>query len=378
MEETEVDLRVPHDPISQMEALEHYRKTGKREKKTINTRNILFIVSGAFNGLEDIVKKRMKQKGIGFGATISSKDTRDEYLRYATAEDLISYGFESEFIGRLPVITVFHQLEVEDLYHILKNPHSPIIASKKQDFRAYGIDLRLEDNALWKLAEMAQQERTGARGLISAIEKVLLKFERRLPSTAIRELVVTEKMAHAPHEELESILQNPTDEHRKARYHAVVAEERTEMKSHIESRSSEFQDRYSLLLTDARLECIVDRTIVAEIDVNSAFEEALSIYYRIKGFEKTFMERYDIELTFESDAIDLLLREILCDEKEWRDLLGTLENFFGPALKLIRDRTGTRAFSIPRDGIVDPEAYLDQLIKQAYDDESSEAGEPRA
>ena len=375
MEETEVDLRVPHDPISQMEALEHYRRTGKREKKTINTRNILFIMSGAFNGLEDIVKKRMKQEGIGFGATIASKDTQDKYLRYVTAEDLISYGFESEFIGRLPVITVFHQLEVEDLYHILKNPHSSIIASKKQDFRAYGIDLRLEDNALWRLAEMAHQEHTGARGLISAIEKVLLKFERKLPSTRIRELVVTQEMAHAPQQELESILQDPTDKHRKARYLTVVAEERNEIKAYIQNRSSEFQDRYGLLLTDARVDCIVERTMTAEIDVHSAFEEALSIYYRVKGFEKTFMERHDIELTFESDAIDVLLKEILCQAKEWRGLLRTLENLFGPALKLVRDKTGARAFSIPREGILDPEAYLDQLIKHAYGDESVEAGD---
>ena len=76
MEETDVDLRVPHDPISQMEAIEKYRRTGKREKRTINTRNILFIMSGAFNGLDDIIKKRMSTEGIGFGAEIKSKDEK--------------------------------------------------------------------------------------------------------------------------------------------------------------------------------------------------------------------------------------------------------------------------------------------------------------
>ena len=80
MEETEVDLKVPHDPISQLEAIEHYRKTGKREKRTINTKYILFIMSGAFNGLEEIIKKRLNREGIGFGAEIRSKDERAEYL----------------------------------------------------------------------------------------------------------------------------------------------------------------------------------------------------------------------------------------------------------------------------------------------------------
>ena len=152
MEETEVDLKVPHDPISQLEAIEHYRKTGKREKQTVNTRNILFIMSGAFGGLEDIVKKRLNREGIGFGAEIRSKDERAEYLKQVKAEDLIVYGFESEFIGRLPVSTVFEKLEVDDLYAILKNPNNPIVLGKKKDFKSYGIDIQFEDQALRDLA----------------------------------------------------------------------------------------------------------------------------------------------------------------------------------------------------------------------------------
>src|SRR5512137_640535 len=122
MEETEVDLKVPHDPISQLEAIEQYRKTGKREKRTINTRNILFIMSGAFSGLEELIKKRLNREGIGFGAEIRSKDEQAEHLKQVKAEDLIAFGFESEFIGRLPVTTVFEKLEIGDLYAILRNP----------------------------------------------------------------------------------------------------------------------------------------------------------------------------------------------------------------------------------------------------------------
>ena len=115
MEETEVELKVPHDPVSQMEAVMEFQKTGKRERKKINTKYILFIMSGAFNGLEEIIKKRLNRQEIGFGAEIKSRDERAEYLRQVKAEDLIQYGFESEFIGRLPVVTVFEHLEVEDL-----------------------------------------------------------------------------------------------------------------------------------------------------------------------------------------------------------------------------------------------------------------------
>jgi ATP-dependent Clp protease ATP-binding subunit ClpX len=320
MEETEVDLRVPHDPISQMEAIEKYRRTGKREKKTINTRNILFIVSGAFNGLEDIIKKRMSKEGIGFGAEIKSKDDKAEYLKHVSAEDLIAYGFESEFIGRLPVVACFHQLEVEDLYEILKNPHSPIVNSKKKDFQSYGIDLQFEDEALWEMAQMACQEHTGARGLISAIEKVLLKFERKLPSTNITELVVTVEMAKNPQEELKQLLNNPREEKRLKRYQALVANEREEMKNYIKDRQSEFLSRYGAIFTDPRLDLIVDRVIKQEMDVNSAFEEVLSIYYQIRGFEKSFFERHGIEISLDDQAVDLLLTWIVREERDSKEI----------------------------------------------------------
>src|SRR4030042_5966683 len=150
MEETEVDLKVPHDPLSKLEAIEPYRRTGKREKRTINTKHILFIMSGAFNGLEELIKKRVNREGIGFGAEIRSKDEWAEYLKQVKAEDLIAYGFESEFIGRLPVTTVFEKLEVEDLYTILKNPNNPIVLGKKKDFKSYGIDIQFEDESLYE------------------------------------------------------------------------------------------------------------------------------------------------------------------------------------------------------------------------------------
>jgi ATP-dependent protease Clp ATPase subunit len=124
-------------------------------------------MSGAFGGLEDIVKKRLNREGIGFGAEIRSKDERADYLKQVKAEDLITYGFESEFIGRLPVTTVFEKLEVDDLYAILKNPNNPIVLGKKKDFKSYGIDIHFEDQALRDLAVKACEEKTGARGLRS-------------------------------------------------------------------------------------------------------------------------------------------------------------------------------------------------------------------
>ena len=366
MEETEVDLRVPHDPISQMEAIEKYRRTGKREKKTINTRNILFIVSGAFNGLEDIIKKRMHQEGIGFGAELKSKDDKAAYLKHVSAEDLIAYGFESEFIGRLPVAAIFEQLEVQDLYDILKNPHSPIITSKKKDFRSYGIDLKFEDQALWKMAHMAYQQQTGARGLISAIEKALLKFERKLPSTDVTELVVAEEMVKDPEGELKKLLADPHNKARLRRYQELVSQEQEEMKTYIKARKTEFLSRYGAIFSDSRLNLVAEKVINEELDVNSAFEVVIATYYQIRGFEKSFLERHDIEITLDDAAIDLLLTWVVMEGRDATEILSNLDGLFEPALQLIREKTGVSIFSISKEGIDNPEDYLNQLITDLY------------
>lgn len=130
MEETEVDLKVPHDPISMFQELERFRKTGNRNKQAVNTKNILFIMSGAFSDLTEIVSRRIATQNIGFGAQLKESETPDELLQKLRSEDLISYGFESEFVGRLPVRTVFEHLNEADLHEILKNPNNPIILGK--------------------------------------------------------------------------------------------------------------------------------------------------------------------------------------------------------------------------------------------------------
>jgi endopeptidase Clp ATP-binding regulatory subunit ClpX len=212
MEETEVDLKAPHDIAAQMESVLQLQQTGRLERKKINTRNILFIVSGAFAGLEEIIAHRLNQGTMGFRlqrdgtAPEAAALDAEELLHQVRAEDLIEYGFESEFIGRLPVIAVLHSLQVEDLLAILRNPKSSVIQAKKRDFRAYGIDIEFTDEALALLAERAHGEHTGARGLVSALEKVLLNFEKKLPSTGITHFRVTGHMVRDPQGSLQQLL----------------------------------------------------------------------------------------------------------------------------------------------------------------------------
>lgn len=366
MEETEVDLKVPHDPISQLQAIERYRKTGKRDKRTINTKNILFIMSGAFNELEDIIRKRLHKQKIGFGAGITSREKRINYLKEFKAEDLIEYGFESEFVGRLPVVAVFDELTEDDLYQILRNPNNPIIGGKKSDFRAYGIDIRFEDEALRLLAKKAYHERTGARGLVSTVEKVLLKFEKTLPSTNIKQFAVTTEVVEDPEKELKKLLENPNDPGLMARYQEIFVQEVRMLNDVIRNRKNEFLQKYRLTLTESRIDIIANLCIDNEVDVATAFQEIFDSYSQIRKYEDIFYERCAIRLNFNDEAIDEIMTRALAERVKAHDVCEkSLKNLeFG--LKLIWDKTGRDQFSVTKEAIVDPDSYINKLIKESY------------
>ncbi len=366
MEETEVDLKVPHDPISQLEAIEHYRKTGKREKRTINTKNILFIMSGAFNGLEELIKKRLNREEIGFGAEIRSKDERAEYLKQVKAEDLIAYGFESEFIGRLPVTTVFEKLEVDDLYAILKNPNNPIILGKKKDFKSYGIDIQFEEEALYELAVKASEEKTGARGLVSAVEKILIKFEKRLPSTDIGKFVVTRAVVEDPERALGRLLQDPSNPEMLEKFEALLSREKMGLKESIVRREAEFKKRYGIVFREGRIDLIVNRMIEKGYDVNTVSEEVVELQRQVEEFERDFQRRTGIDLQFSEEAIHRVTEVILKEEGKGTALFSKLSKDFEYGFELIRDKTGQREFIVTRETVDDPEGYLNRMIREIY------------
>jgi hypothetical protein len=377
MEETEVDLKVPHDPISQLEAIEHYRKTGKREKQTVNTKHILFITSGAFGGLEELVKKRLNREGIGFGAEIRSKDERAEYLTQVKAEDLIAYGFESEFIGRLPVTTVFEKLEVDDLYAILKNPNNPIVLGKKKDFKSYGIDIQFEDEALYQLAVRAAEEKTGARGLVSAVEKVLLKFEKCLPSTSIQELVVTREVVENPERELERLLQDPANPEIMARFQKLLSEEVADLEATIRNREPEFQKRYGMVLSKGRTGLVAHRVVEKGYDVNTVLEEVAEVKRHVEELERDFERKQGIRVRFDEEAMDRVTEIALEEDGKGGSLCSRLAKDYEHGMKLIRDKTGRREFLLTREAVDDPEGYLNRLIREIYSKLSEQTVEGR-
>jgi endopeptidase Clp ATP-binding regulatory subunit ClpX len=212
MEESEVDLKTPHDLASQMEAAMEAQRTGKVHRKKVNTKNILFVMSGAFSGLSDIINRRRNQQPVGFrtsedtdtGPSLPQDDL--EVVKYVRTEDFIKYGFESEFIGRLPIVVILNDLGEDGLYQILNSTKSAVIQGKKRDFSAYHIDIDFTDEAYRRIAELAYQEKTGARGLVRVVDKALLKFEKSLPDADLRKFTVTREIIDDPETELYKIL----------------------------------------------------------------------------------------------------------------------------------------------------------------------------
>jgi ATP-dependent Clp protease ATP-binding subunit ClpX len=170
------------------------RKHPHQEFLSIDTTNILFICGGAFANLDKVIERRIGHKGIGFGASMESHHLKDtgEVFEKTLPEDLVNYGLIPEFIGRLPVVSAVHQLSRDDLMTILTEPRNALVKQFQRFFSFDGIELVFADEALLSVAEKALKRETGARGLRSIIEEVLLDVQFELPSRRdVKKCVVT-------------------------------------------------------------------------------------------------------------------------------------------------------------------------------------------
>jgi ATP-dependent Clp protease ATP-binding subunit ClpX len=169
------------------------RKHPQQEFLQVNTANILFIVGGAFSGLDKIIRNRSEQGGIGFSAEVKSKDDSAdliEIMANVEAEDLVKYGLIPEFVGRLPVIAMLEELDQDALVTILKEPKNALVKQYQKLFEMENVELEFRDDALLKIARKAMERKTGARGLRTIMEQILLDTMYTLPSDENVEKVV--------------------------------------------------------------------------------------------------------------------------------------------------------------------------------------------
>ena len=173
------------------------RKHPQQEFLQVDTTNILFICGGAFSGLDKIITKRNRATSIGFGADVKSLDKKKvgEIIKNLEAEDLLKYGLIPEFIGRLPITATLEDLDEASLIKILTEPKNSLIKQYKELFKFEGVRLIFKDDAIKEIAKKAINKKTGARGLRSILEIVLLSTMYELPSQANVAEVIIEKSA---------------------------------------------------------------------------------------------------------------------------------------------------------------------------------------
>ncbi len=172
------------------------RKHPNQEYIQINTKNILFICGGAFDGLEKIIQKRLAGSSIGFGSEIKSKkeQTTDYYLRRCETRDIIKYGLIPEIVGRLPVLVSVDQLDEEALERILTEPKNAITKQYRKLLSMDGVELEFSPEAIKKTAQLAVERDTGARGLRSILEKTMTKLMFDVPSDkSITKVTITDR-----------------------------------------------------------------------------------------------------------------------------------------------------------------------------------------
>mgnify|MGYP001093294716 CR=1 FL=1 len=306
MEETDVNLQSQTDLIGQMEAIFELQKTGKPPKRTISTRHILFIVSGVFTDLAEHVKKRLQPGAIGFSSNGKHPQEDMQYLSWAQTKDFIEAGFEPEFIGRLPVRVTCESLSAEDLEQILLTSEDSIMKQYRQDFSGYSIEFSITGQAISEIARKAYAEKTGARGLMTVMEKTFRHFKFELPSTGIHSFEVTLDVVGDPERGLKQLLR----------------------KNH--------ESQKGLLKSE------------------------------IKSFATRFSEQYDMKLVFTKDAVSALIDESIKRDKTIRAICEGKFSNFHHGLKLIANATGNVTFSITKEVIKSPDKELSKWVVDTF------------
>ena len=307
MEDSEVRLLSQTDIFGQMQAVMALQSGGAPPQRTISTRHMLFIVSGAFDQLGDQIKRRLGDRRIGFGDGVPAiTDDSGEYLRQVQSTDLTHFGFEPEFVGRLPVRVAFRQLDTGDLARILLHTDDNVLAQYRRDFEGYGIRFEANDDAIAAVAALASAEKTGARGLMTVLERTFRDFKFELPSTVIREFAVDRDTIHDPNSALKRLL----DANREAQLNLMRKE--------------------------------------------------------VRAFGAQFQAANQLRIRFTRAAEDALVQESLETGKTIRSLCTEKFSDLEYGLRIVARNTDRTEFSVPKAAVQDPDKWLSRCITRSY------------
>ncbi len=320
-------------------------------------------MSGAFNELDEIIRRRIAKQAIGFGASVGKFKDSSVVLAQLKSEDLVEYGFESEFVGRLPVRAVLDRLTKEDLYEILRNPNNPIILGKKLDFAAYGIAVKFEDALLRRLACSAYDENTGARGLVSTVEKALLPFEKHLPSTDVKNFPASLEIVQAPDSSLAALETDSGRQHWNRIFDALVLQEQRDIISYVTLHKQTLAGKYRIDLVPSRIENIARFYGLHNTDIETVVRQIKAYYDEVKKLELFVFQKHHINIVLEDDAVDFIIEQIVNFGIDLESIYKRFLLNFEYGLNLVRDKTGKNRFFLSKSALENPEAFIADQLK---------------
>ena len=314
MEETEVNLHSAQDMMGQMKAFMEMQRGGKPRKATISTKNILFIVSGAFDQLAENVRKRLDLNRIGFGSSEEQElsESGINFLNKAETQDFIKYGFEPEFVGRLPVRVACDELTKDDLADILLSSEGNALDQYRKDFEGYGIKFEIAHPAILEVAKLAAKEKTGARGLVTRLERIFRDFKFELPSTSIRKFSVDADTVKHPSASLKELIEDNQD--------------------------------------------LLDENMLEDVD----------------RFVDAFKREHGLELRFRKAAKVAVVKEATAENRSVLALCEKKFKDFEHGLKIISQRTGKHSFVLDKKAIDDPDKELSRWVVESFSSSSEE------
>ncbi len=200
---------------------------------------------------------------------------------------------------------------------------------------------------------------------MSVIEKVLIQFEKRLPSTDIKEFLVTPEVVTDPVNELTRLLADPDNPELAARFEAAAANDLVVLKESVWRRENELLRRFNMPLTDYRVALMVDQYLRWDCDMLTAFDQISRLYQQIRRFENKFYQDHHINLKFSQEALDEIMRRALAGGTTARVICEGFAKELEYALKLVRDRTGKEAFELTLEDLTDLDEYLNRLFQDS-------------
>jgi endopeptidase Clp ATP-binding regulatory subunit ClpX len=308
LEETEVPSRSPFDMAAQMREAMQVSRGKTSGKSTINTRHVLFVVSGAFSTMPDIIEKRLTAAQVGFSAPAREEREQKNILKQVSTKDFIEYGFEPEFIGRLPIRVSLEELKEEDLFNILKHSEGSIIKQYRENFESYGLEVAFLDEGLEAVAGKAIKENTGARGLVTVLEAALREFKFHLPGGTVKRFAVTRELVEDPLKVLHQLEENP--------------------------------------------------------------DHGLSFFLeqQVRVFEDEFAKRHGIVIRFDDSAVACAVAAAEEAGEKIAEYLDVTLMDYVYGLRIIKDHTGKSEFVLTKENLEQPRDVLDGWVKEALNE----------